>query len=41
MSAGTARWIVCSAIIWVAYVLLGRGLIAKRKIGLRTYRFAE
>jgi NADH-quinone oxidoreductase subunit H len=41
LGAGAARWIVCSAIIVVAYVLLGRGLMANRKFGLRTYRFAD
>ncbi len=36
-----ARWIACSAIIIGSYILLGRGLMERRKIGRRTYRFAE
>lgn len=41
LGAGALRWIVCSAIIFGSYVLLGRGLMANKKLGLRTYRFAE
>jgi NADH-quinone oxidoreductase subunit H len=35
------RWLVCSALIVVAYVTLGRGLMQNQKLGKRTYRFAE
>ncbi len=35
------RWLVCTAIIFGAYVVLGRGLMGNQKLGKRTYRFAE
>jgi NADH-quinone oxidoreductase subunit H len=35
------RWLVCSAIIFGAYILLGRGLMKNQKLGKRTYRYAE
>jgi NADH-quinone oxidoreductase subunit H len=35
------RWLVCGAIIFGAYVILGRGLMRHQKLGKRTYRFAE
>jgi len=35
------RWLVCAAIIFGSYVILGRGLMQKQKLGKRTYRFAE
>jgi len=35
------RWLVCSAIIAGAYVLLGRGLMHNQKLGKRIYRYAE
>uniref|UniRef100_A0A372IVA5 NADH-quinone oxidoreductase subunit H n=2 Tax=Paracidobacterium acidisoli TaxID=2303751 RepID=A0A372IVA5_9BACT len=38
---GVLRWIVCFVMIAVPYVLLGRGLLQGKKIGKRTYRFAE
>jgi NADH-quinone oxidoreductase subunit H len=41
MGAGALRWIVCSTIIFGAYVILGRGLMANQKLGLRVYKFAE
>jgi NADH-quinone oxidoreductase subunit H len=41
MGAGPGRWAACSALIFGAYVILGRGLMHKQKLGKRTYRFAE
>jgi NADH-quinone oxidoreductase subunit H len=38
---GFARWIACSMLVVGSYVLLGRGLIQGKKLGPRTYRFAE
>jgi NADH-quinone oxidoreductase subunit H len=38
---GIIRWIICFVMIAVPYVLLGRGLLKGKKIGKRTYRFAE
>src|ERR1035437_308256 len=35
------RWLVCSAIIFGAYVILGRGLMQNQKLGKRIYRYAE
>ncbi len=41
MGAGWPRWVVCSAILVAAYALLGRVELFKRRIGPRTYRYAE
>jgi len=41
MGANALRWPVCAAILAAAYVLLGRGLMHKQKLGKRTYRYAE
>ena len=41
MSHDWQRWLVCSAIIFGAYVVLGRGLMANQKLGKRIYRYAE
>jgi NADH-quinone oxidoreductase subunit H len=41
MSHDWQRWLVCAAIIFGSYVILGRGLMQKQKLGKRTYRFAE
>jgi len=35
------RWLVCSAILAGAYVVLGSALMKKQNLGKRTYRFAE
>jgi NADH-quinone oxidoreductase subunit H len=40
MGEGWLRWIVCSAIVIIAYVVLGRALLG-RKITARSYRYAE
>jgi len=41
LGAGPMRWVVCSAVIFGFYALLGRGLMEKQKLGKRSYRFAE
>ncbi len=41
MAVDWPRWLVCSALIFGAYVVLGRGLMKHQKLGKRTYRFAE
>ncbi len=41
MAVDWQRWLVCSAIIGGAYVLLGRGLMHNQKLGKRIYRYAE
>jgi NADH-quinone oxidoreductase subunit H len=41
MGADPLRWLVSGAILAVAYVLLGRGLMHNQKLGKRTYRYAE
>jgi NADH-quinone oxidoreductase subunit H len=38
---GVLRWIVCSLLVVVPYVLLGRGLMRGWKLEKRVYRFAE
>ena len=39
MGHGPLRWLVCSALVFGSYVILGRGLMAKPKIGKRTLPF--
>ena len=41
MTAGLMRWLVCTIIIAVPVILLGRGLKSKKKLQVRTYQFAE
>jgi NADH-quinone oxidoreductase subunit H len=41
MGAGWPRWVVCSAILAGAYVLMGRVGMHSKKIGPRSYRYAE
>jgi NADH-quinone oxidoreductase subunit H len=41
LGAGGLRWLVCGAIIFGAYVVLGRGLMLNQKFGKRIYRYAE
>jgi NADH-quinone oxidoreductase subunit H len=41
MSHDWQRWLVCSAIIFGAYAILGRGLMQNQKFGKRIYRYAE
>jgi len=41
MGHGLTRWVVCSALIFGSYVILGRGLMQNQKLGKRIYRYAE
>jgi NADH-quinone oxidoreductase subunit H len=41
MPPGAGRWLVCSLMVAGPYLLLGRGLMAGRKLEKRTYRFAD
>ncbi len=41
MGDGWLRWIVCSAILLVVYVAMGRTEMKRKKVGPRTYRYAE
>jgi len=41
MPAGPLRWLVCSAIVAIPCILLGIGLKHKKKVQVRTYRYAE
>ena len=41
MGEGWLRWIVCSAILLIAYVGMGRSEMLRKKIGPRSYRYAE
>jgi NADH-quinone oxidoreductase subunit H len=41
MGEGWARWIVCSAILVIAYVAMARMGMRNRKIAPRSYRYAE
>jgi NADH-quinone oxidoreductase subunit H len=38
---GILRWLVCSLLVAIPYVLLGRGLAQEWKLEKRVYRFAE
>ena len=41
MGEGWLRWLICSAILIVAYVSLGRESMRRQKFGPRSYRYAE
>lgn len=41
ISEPAIRWLVCSALVLVPYVLLSRGLLESKNVSRRTYRFAE
>jgi NADH-quinone oxidoreductase subunit H len=41
MGEGWLRWVVCSAILLIAYVGIGRSEMLRKKIGPRSYRYAE
>jgi NADH-quinone oxidoreductase subunit H len=41
MRADWLRWPVCSAILLLAYITLGRGLMRNQKLGKRIYRYAD
>jgi NADH-quinone oxidoreductase subunit H len=38
---GPLRWVVCTALVFGAYVVLGWALMRKQKLGKRIYRYAE
>jgi len=38
---GVLRWVVCSLLVIIPYVLLGRGLMQGWKLEKRVYQFAE
>jgi len=38
---GWLRWAICSAVLLLAYVLLGRALMRNQHLGARSYRYAE
>jgi NADH-quinone oxidoreductase subunit H len=41
MGEGWLRWVVCTAILAAAYVLMGRVGLYSKRIGPRSYRYAE
>jgi len=41
LGEGWSRWVVCSAVLLLAYVLLGRVLMRKQNLGPRSYRYAD
>ena len=41
MGEGWERWVVCSAILIAAYVIVGRLQMSRRKFAPRSYRYAE
>jgi NADH-quinone oxidoreductase subunit H len=41
MGEGLLRWVVCSAILMLAYVLMARVGMRKERFGPRSYRYAE
>ena len=41
MGEGWLRWVVCSAILILAYVSIGREGMRRKKFGSRSYRYAE
>jgi NADH-quinone oxidoreductase subunit H len=40
MTAGSLRWLVCSTMVVVPFILLGRGLKHNKKFQARTYRYS-
>ena len=38
---GWVRWVVCSLVLLIAYVLLGRVLMRNQNLGPRSYRYAD
>jgi NADH-quinone oxidoreductase subunit H len=41
MGNGGMRWVVCTAILAAAYILMGRVGFHRKNIGPRSYRYAE
>jgi NADH-quinone oxidoreductase subunit H len=38
---GWSRWVICSVVLLLAYVLLGRTLMRNQHLGARSYRYAD
>ncbi len=41
LGEGPWRWVICSAVLLAAYVLLGRVLMRHQHLGARSYRYAD
>ena len=41
MGNGWMRWVLCSALLVLAYVVMGRGELRAKHVGPRSYRYAE
>jgi NADH-quinone oxidoreductase subunit H len=41
MGEGLLRWVVCSAILLLAYIVMGRAGMKGEHFGPRSYRYAE
>jgi len=41
MGDGWLRWVVCSAVLVIAYVVMGRVGMRRKHFGPRSYRYAE
>ncbi len=41
MGEGLLRWVVCSAILLLAYIVMGRASMKGEHFGPRSYRYAE
>jgi NADH-quinone oxidoreductase subunit H len=41
MGDGWLRWVVCSAVLVIAYVVVGRVGMSRKHFGPRSYRYAE
>jgi len=41
MPAGAARWVVCSILVAVPYLMLSRLLAGRKQLGRRVYRYAD
>jgi NADH-quinone oxidoreductase subunit H len=41
MGEGWLRWVVCSALLVLAYVVMGNAEMRRKNLGPRTYRYAE
>jgi NADH-quinone oxidoreductase subunit H len=41
LGEGLLRWVICSAILILAYVLMGGAEMRRKHFGPRSYRYAE
>jgi NADH-quinone oxidoreductase subunit H len=41
LGEGWPRWAICSVVLLLAYVLLGRVLMRNQNLGARSYRYAD